>query len=814
MLTTRPQRELRSDGCTSSVDTPRDGCERLDRPHQKGPFIEGRRLARSLLLSSVLLSSALPAWAQGTGPLPVNQATDGDEILVVATRREQSQQDVPLAITAIGQDALQLNQVDAISDIGSLTPNLITVPGTAGGARSAPQFSIRGQTQQERGGLADPSVGVYFGDVVMSRTQGINQTLFDIRAVEVIRGPVGTLFGRNATGGAVIIRPNLPNTNRFEGSVGATLAEFGTINADAYANIPVSGNFAIRLGAATSNSDGYVFDQALGRRVNRTETLSARAATLLRFGRFENVTMVNFFDEDDGGSAGFAAFLNPAGSIATLAAARGYRPVATLLAEQRARGPLRINNGLAEFNDVETFDFHNTSTYRVNDQITIRNIFGWREVDSHILVDLDGTEHPLLHTEIFDDAEQVSNEFQILGDMNRFDWIIGGYYFHESGDNNASSTILGTETGAIDPPNQFVTGGQNNRQLFDNTSLAVFAEGTYQLTDTLSVTLGGRYTWENREAVILNRFINTRCAFTIDDDGNPATPEVNPGDTPACRVATEANFDAFTYNAAVNWQPDRDTLIYASLRRGFRAGGFSARATREVGLRRPFDPEFVRNIEIGIKRDWHFGGAFLRTNLALFRSNYSNVQRNAVDTTSGSPFTVIINAAQARIQGIEAEVIFRPFRALELSAFWGHIDAQFTEFIDPFTGADRSNQPFGRVPKNNWRLAGTLNLFDRPNVGTLSFTAAYSGRDSYLESDTAVAPFGVIPAHEQLDLYLRFANVAATGLDVTLFARNVTDDVEILPLAGVYESLGFAARGAGPPRQFGVQLRYNFGRNR
>jgi iron complex outermembrane receptor protein len=784
--------------------------------------MNGRSFARSLLLASALAGFSMPAWAQDAdqpdvvqpeaAPTEVEQVQDENDITIVATRREQRLQDVSIAVTALSQDMLQQNQVDNISDVGSLTPNMITVPGTAGGAKSAPQFSIRGQSQQERGGLADPSVGVYFGDIAISRTQGLNQTLFDIRAVEVIRGPVGTLFGRNATGGAVIIRPNLPNTNEFEASVGATLAEFDTFNADAYVNIPVSDEFAVRFGASTSNSDGYVFDETLDRNVNDTQSFSVRASALARPNdRFENVTMVNYFSEDDGGSAGFAEYLNPAGLIATLAPIRGYRPVAVLTAEQQARGPTRINNGLAEFNDVETFDIQNTTTYDLTDDVTIKNIFGWREVDSHILVDLDGTEHPLLHTEIFDDSAQVSNELQIIGNTGRLDWIIGGYFFTEEGDNNASSIVAGRDNGPIELTNLFITGSTNNRQLLDNTSLAVFAEGTYQILDQLSVTVGGRYTWENREATILNRVINTRCGFTIDADNNPATPEVNPGDNLRCRVDAEEDFDAFTYNLALNYQPDPRTLIYASVRRGFRAGGFSARATTEIGLRRPFDPEFVTNFEVGLKRDWLFGDAFLRTNIALFRSKYSNVQRNAVDTTSGNPFTVVINAAEARIQGIEAEVIFRPFRQLELSGFWGYTDAKFVEFIDPFTGVDRSNQPFARVPKNTWRVAGTLDLIENPSIGDVSFTAAYSGRDGYLESDTAVAPFGFIRPHEQLDLFLRVANVAATNLDVTLFARNVTDRIEYLPLAGVYESIGFAARVAGQPRQFGIQLRYNFG---
>lgn len=772
------------------------------------------RVCRTLVLTSSLTGAAMPVFAQAqdSADSQASTAESGNEIVVVATRRNEALQDVPMAITAIGQGALRLNQVNSISDVGSLAPNMTIVAGTAGGAKSAPQFSIRGQSQQERGGLADPSVSVYFGDVVMARTQGLNQTLFDIHSVEVIRGPVGTLFGKNATGGAVIIRPNLPTTDGFEGGVGMTYAEFSTINADAYINIPVSDSVAFRFGAAASNSDGYIFDETLGRNINDTATAAVRGSALVRSGGLENVTMVNYFTEDDGGSGGFARFLNPDGLIATLAPARNYRPVDVLMAEQDARGSRRINNGLAEFNDVETIDIHNTTTFDVTSDITLKNVFGWRKVDSHILVDLDGTEHPLLHTEILDNSDQISNELQLFGTSGSLDWIVGAYFFNESGQNNASSIILGPENGGLESPTTFVPGATNNRQKFDNTSYAIFAEGTYEVLDGLSLTLGGRYTWDEREATILNRVIDTRCGFTVDDDDNPSTPEINPGDGPGCRVDASAKFDAFTYNVALNYEPDAETLLYASLRRGFRSGGFSARATTEAGLRRPFEPEFVRNIEIGLKRDWHFGDAFLQTNIALFRSKYSNVQRQAVDTTTTNPFTVVVNAAEATIQGIELEATFRPIDRFTLTGFWGYTDASFDKFIDPFTGADLSDREFARVPKNNWRISGTFDLIRSQNFGDVSFTAAYSGRDSYLDTDNAIVPFGVIPAHEQLDLNLTADDIGESGFDVTLFAKNVTNETELQPLASVYPSLGFVAVVPGPPRQFGIQLHYDFGR--
>ena len=187
------------------------------------------------------------------------------------------------------------------------------------------------------------------------------------------------------------------------------------------------------------------------------------------------------------------------------------------------------------------------------------------------------------------------------------------------------------------------------------------------------------------------------------------------------------------------------------------------------------------------------------------------MQRQAVDTTSGSPFTVVVNAAEATIQGVELEATLVPVDRVRISGFWGYTDASFDKFIDPFSGADLSSQPFARVPKNNWRISGTVDLIRSDNIGTVSFTAAYSGRDSYLGIDNATIPYDLIPAHDQLDLYLKAASIGGTGVDATLFVRNVTNNIEYQPLASVYSSLGFAAVVPGAPRQFGLQLRYDFG---
>lgn len=224
---------------------------------------------------------------------------------------------------------------------------------------------------------------------------------------------------------------------------------------------------------------------------------------------------------------------------------------------------------------------------------------------------------------------------------------------------------------------------------------------------------------------------------------------------------------------------------------------------------RPNDPEWVDTFEVGLKRDWLIGNAFLRTNLALFHSDYSDIQRQINDTTQTPPFSVTVNAAEATVQGVELEVLFRPIEQLEFSGFWGYTDASFDSFINPFTGADLSNATFARTPENTWRVSGTWDIYSQPELGDVSFTASYYGRDEYLTVDNTTVPaLDTVPAYEQLDLYLKWGHIRNSNLDATLFVRNANDDVEYSALATIY-SLGVVSYNVNEPRTIGIQLSYD-----
>jgi len=292
----------------------------------------------SLAGGPVSAQEAAPAVAAAHDAGVQQPSASSDDIVVTARRRSEPLQRVPLAVSVIQAETLSSNGIDSIADLPLVAPTLTSTP-SPGGGRSSPNFAIRGLSQQELSILGDQSVSAYVGDVVIARVQGVNGALYDIGSIEVLRGPQGTLFGRNTTGGAVVIRPNRP-TDRFEGKIGVSLGSFGTFNTEAMLNLPIGDSASLRIAGRTLHDDGYVYDQLLSRNVNFTKQFAGRVQLLLKPGsRFESLTSYEIFHENDGGVGAYLDQVNgaAANNAPAFRAARGYRPLETLLAEQRSR---------------------------------------------------------------------------------------------------------------------------------------------------------------------------------------------------------------------------------------------------------------------------------------------------------------------------------------------------------------------------------------------------------------------------------------------------------------------------------------------
>lgn len=773
-----------------------------------------------LLSSCAFAVGLLPVGAAAQsnpagGEVSVERASlSGDEIIVTARRREERLQDVPLAVAAVSGEALQRANITNALQLNRIAPGLTTAPGQ-GGSRALPNFAIRGLSQQELTPLADQSVSLYIGDIVAARSQGANGALFDINAVEVLRGPQGTLFGRNTTGGAIIIRPNRP-TDKFEGMVGATVGNFDTFNLEAMLNLPVSDNILVRVAGTRLRDDGFVYDEILGRNVNDTKQEAARASVLLRNDDgIESLTVYDYFHENDGGTPTFINLINPAGSFNSPAAraARNYAPLEDLLAAQKARGIYRIANGSPIYTKVETHTVANTTTIPLSDSISFKNIIGYRHVEDDIYDDQDGTSNALHPQRRIDWSHQFSEEAQLLGETGRLNWIAGAYYFWERGRSKGNAAVGATDPGLIEPDDPFDYPGTaftSTDVEAANRSYAFFAQGTYKFSDEdrgFSITAGVRYNKDKRKAIIRNR-TKTGCRFTRDLDNNPATIETAVG-LEQCELTASDTFSEVTYNVSLEYRFDPDHLLYVAHRHGYRTGGYGARAATEAGLRRTFRPETVDDYELGFKADWRPGGTFLRTNIAAYYADYKDIQRLLTDVTTIPQTTVTANAGKARIWGIEVETLFRPVQELELSANYAYTNAKYTQFADPFSGADLSNAPFARAPKNIYTLAARYTVPLEGDLGEVSVGANYFHTDGFNANDTYQRGFTDLEGWSLLNVDAGWRDIAGSGIDVTAFVNNLLKKKYSFLISNTFP-LGYNSRTPGMPRTYGATVRVHF----
>jgi iron complex outermembrane receptor protein len=774
----------------------------------------GNGLRKSLMATTVM-AAMLPmaAWAAEEAP---PSDTTVDEVIVSPRKRDERLQDVPLSMTAVNGQALERENIVETADLIRKSPSLTMSPGL-GSSKATPNFSIRGLSQQEQTPLADGSVTVYVGDIVAARAQGLNQSLFDVASVEVLKGPQGTLFGRNATGGAILIKPNKP-IDAFEAYVTGGIGNYNLRQLEGMVNVPLGDRAQLRLAATMQQRDGFIIDDVTDTDINYTDTWAFRASFAWQpTDAIESLTVFNMFNEDDGGQGSFISTINPNGvfNSAPARTPRNYPTLQSMLAAQEGRNKYHTASGTPMYTQVETWDLANTTTFDINENISIRNIIGVRSVKLDMMEDTDGLPIPLLEIERHFEDDQFSEEFQVFGDTGPINWIVGAYYFQEEADDQGLSVTGGVDPGAIHP--RSVTGyaaWSNTWSKVENTSYAVFAQGTWKIVDGLSFTAGVRQNWDKREAVIMNR-TQSACRFTTNADGNPATPETA---TPLanCALPLSAKFDEPTYGLSLDWKIDDDTLIYAAHRHGYRTGGFAARASTEAGLRRTFEPETVDDFEIGIKRDWRVGDSFLRTNLAVFTADYQNIQRLLTDPTTIPVTTVAVNAASAKITGAEFEFLVRPNQWFEISGFYSYTDAAFEEFITP-GGVDLSNNPFARAPDNIFSISARVNFPTPDTMGDLSAGVSYYSHDDWWINDdtnsvaSGFRETGHLPAYKLVNLDVQWKQVAGTALDMSFFVNNATDEYIEVPELSIVTSLGFDARSAMPPRTYGLRLTYRFG---
>jgi len=666
--------------------------------------MNGKRLFGSLVVGTLswwaLAVPSLAATATDATAAPTSQGAELQEVIVTARHERENLQVVPISITAISGEDIRQKNIVSPDDFNTSVPGL-TVAATSLD-RASVTYTIRGQGQILGG--PDPAVATYFNDVPTVVTS--SGFLFDLENLEVLKGPQGTLFGVNSTGGAVLFVPQHP-TNELEGYVDVTYGNYNARRYQAVVNVPlISDVLMVRFAADANYRDGYTTNPVNGHQYDDTDYQAARLGVTYRpSDRFENYFLVNVATLNEHGAGNECLLYNPQGNFVNFAAPPGA--LAAACAAQQAYGPRLVNMWIPPLGDyirTRNYTADDTITIRLTDDITLKNIFAYREYLYKQSYTNYGTPFPVFEYSLVPNwsaglgvaapsQKKYSDEMQLHGDslQHRLHWQ-SGLFFDTQSPNSRDDLDVGTL--------------YNYVAIFKFQSLnwkkrhAVYGQATYDLTDKLNFTLGARYTEDLRRQLTtpLNTFGNTDLS---------------------------AKFHATTWNVSLQYQLNQGTMLYAASRRGYKSGGFnnvSLQAAQE------FNPEFVTDVEVGEKTEFHFGDVKGRVNAAVYRSKFDGWQERVgklFDTPSGRfPFAVVTNVAQGIVQGVDFEATIIPTPHIELSAFYTYLDPYFTS--NTVDGKDYSKTPVAEIVKH--KTSATVRyLFGLPStVGDASVSATYS----------------------------------------------------------------------------------------
>ena len=628
---------------------------------------------RRTLILGVAVAALLPLAPVAAQEVTAGASEDA-EIIVSARRRDERLIDVPVAVTALSsQDIERLQAVD-LSGLQGTSPNLNIVQGR-GSAASANIF-IRGIGQPDALQTFDPAVGVYIDGVYLSRIQGALLNLGDVERIEVLRGPQGTLYGKNTIGGALSIVSKKPDFNTVKAAGSALYGSYNQILLNGYVSAPlVADKVALSIAGQYDKRDGLVTDPLTGRKYNDRDSITGRA--ILRAKPTDSLELIlsgDYTRQRNALTLGYATApllqtsLFP-GGVKTLVPAQPYGAY-----DYKASTSFKGNEGQR----LDHWGVSLTANWDLNDEFTLSSITAYRKLRPDLFIDIDATQAELGDVFVGIDQHQFSQEVQLKWDMGKFKGVFGLYYLNENvaSHQEAYADDLFTFVGGPVTFTRFIDDEQNTK------SYAAFGQATYDFTDQLSLTAGLRYTKEDRR---YNRFTTTasnqaflnNISFRFPD--NLPAP-LNANDT--------AHFDAWTPMVTLSYKPTSDSLVYASASRGFKSGGFNGRANAASDLTfvvngaptllTTFQPEKVWTYEGGAKGS--FLGGKVRLSGDVFLSDYTDFQARVGGGTVGA--FPVLNAGKLRIWGIEFEAAVRPVNNWNIRLAAGYLNAKYQEFND------------------------------------------------------------------------------------------------------------------------------------
>jgi iron complex outermembrane receptor protein len=599
---------------------------------------------------------------------PASDAADMTEIVVTAQKRSERAQEVPISISAFAGSALTQANVTQIADLTRLVPTFNF--GSAPGSVSA-RYSIRGLGSFANSAI-EPSVATFLDGVYVPRPGSLNSGLLDVQSLEVLSGPQGTLFGRNASVGAINITTGVP-TDRIEGSAALEGGTGARYRGELIANLPFSDRAAIRFAGLAEKFGGYWHYRPTGARFGGVDTLSFRLSG--RFDLSDNLTWVVRGDYQSQTGDGYTNVSLLPGSLSP-----------TILANFGARlgGRLPVigissNSSLNNPATADVDDYHwgasSTLTFNTDSDFAFKLINGFRhwraaEQDGEVTF----TPVSLFNRKYLFESRSHNHEFQIVSPKDkllggRLSFVAGLYYFREKldidYDFNLGSEWCSTVIAAVAPPALAAcNAGVKNAAFFNRfpqktESYAGYGQATFAILPTLSLTLGGRYTHETKDATYLAVRVNPAAVFGVTE-----------------MTALSSSDERFTSRVNLSWKPGRDLMVFATYSTGFKGGGFNSGASGTVltAAQRSFGAETVKNYEIGFKSQ--FLDRRVTLNATAYRMDVTGFQERALINA----VSVVQNVGNIRSQGVEANALLRLVPWLQLNGSLAYLDAKFTSY--------------------------------------------------------------------------------------------------------------------------------------
>jgi iron complex outermembrane recepter protein len=763
---------------------------------------------RRIMISTILATAAMPALAVAQtasavpGASPETVATDeaaavadpsgiGD-IVVTAQRRSERLQEVPIAIAAFSGEQLRDSGVVSTATLAAQVPNL-TVKSQFG--TTNPNIFLRGVGSNDFNENASPAVGTYIDEVYIGAPAGQFSNFYDLERVEVLKGPQGTLYGKNTTGGAFNIITAKPKFGVVEGYLRAGFGNYDRTLVEGALNVPLASNLAARIAFISNTREGYTQNLFNGIAQNAIRTRAARLQLRWEPAPGHMLTLQgnvsrNTSDKAQGGFQGLNSVLAP-----------GCTPLVNCANNQGVRGP-NLDPFVQSYNTTGRMDNDQYGVIlryegQLSDTLSLVSLTGYNNAKQRIPFDIDNSPGSLLSSFRWSDTKQVSQELRLSSKFSGpFNFILGAYYLDEKVD--VTSTF------------EFFGNGTITRQAYrqDAKSYAAFAQTYLNLTPSLKLNGGIRFTHDKRDFNLNAR--NERNSDRLVRE-TPAVATIVTQQIAA--QDRNVDFNRLTGRVGLDWQPTRDALVYGYVARGYKAGGFNGGATASAFQLVPVRPEVLTAYELGFKTEWL--DRKLRVNGAVYYYDYKDLQVFTVVNASQFPgvsgvLQVLANAANAQIKGAELEIVAAPIEGLQLSVSAAALDAKYKNFfvaVSPTVTENRSDSRLIGAPK--FDLTASAQYTAQFGFGSATLRGELIRKGSRWYDTQQNDPLSyVAPGYTLGNLSLVLAD-RDDRIKARLFVDNVTDKVYTVEAVDV-RALGFRQIYYGDPRTYGAEITFRF----